>query len=74
MNLVELIKYLTNPERLGELYREKGVDTGSEALLIYLQKDLNLDSDVDIFEIQQTEDALLFEKDGVQYVQLFRGL
>ncbi|MGJ1323033.1 hypothetical protein ACR780_10100 [Sphingobacterium faecium] len=71
MNLVELIKYLTNPEQLDELYQEQGLDAESEALLIYLQGDLNLESEIIIFEIEETEDDLVFEKEGIQYVQLF---
>ncbi|MBO9594934.1 MAG: hypothetical protein J7599_18670 [Niabella sp.] len=71
MKLVELIKYLTNPEQLDELYQEQGVNTESEALLIYLQGILDLESDIFIFEIEETEDDLVFEKEGIQYVQLF---
>jgi hypothetical protein len=71
MKLVELIKYLTRPEKLDELYQEQGLNVESEALLIYLQRDLNLESEVSIFEIEETEDDLIFEKEGIQYVQLF---
>lgn len=71
MKLVELIKYLINPEQLDELYQEQGLNTESEALLIYLQGDLNLESEITIFEIEETEDDLIFEKEGIQYVQLF---
>ena len=71
MKLVELIKYLTRPEKLDELYQEQGLNVESEALLIYLQGDLNLESEVSIFEIEETEDDLIFEKEGKQYVQLF---
>jgi len=62
---------LTNPEQLEELYQEQGLNTESEALLIYLQGDLNLESDVFIFEIEETEDDLVVEKEGIQYIQLF---
>lgn len=71
MKLVELIEYLTNPEQLDELYQEQGLNTESEALLIYLQGALDLESDIFIFEIEETEDDLVFEKEGIQYVQLF---
>ncbi|MBD1432695.1 hypothetical protein H8B06_07660 [Sphingobacterium sp. DN00404] len=71
MKLVELIKYLTRTEKLDELYQEQGLNVESEALLIYLQGDLNLESEVSIFEIEETEDDLIFEKEGMQYVQLF---
>ncbi|MDR7212728.1 hypothetical protein [Flavobacterium piscis] len=71
MKVVELIKYLTNPEQLDELYQEQGLNTESEALLIYLQDALDLESEITIFEIEETEDDLVFEKEGVQYIQLF---
>ena len=72
MKLVELIKYLTHPEKLDDLYQEQGLNVESEALLIYLQGELKLESEVTIFEIEETEDDLVFEKEGVQYVQLFQ--
>src|SRR5690554_2374555 len=71
MNVVELIKYLTNPEQLDELYQEQGINTESEALLIYLKDALDLESEITIFEIEETEDDLVFENEGVQYTQLF---
>jgi len=71
MKLVELIKYLIDSEQLNELYQKQRLNTESEALLIYLQDDLSLESEITIFEIEETEDDLVFEKGGIQYVQLF---
>lgn len=71
MNLVELIEYLINPEQLGELYQEQGLNAESEALLIYLQDALDLECNIVILGIEETEDDLVFEKEGVQYIQLF---
>lgn len=71
MKLIDLIKYLTNAEQLDELYQQQGINAESEALLIYLQGALNLESEIAIFEIEETEDELVFEKEGIQYVQLF---
>ena len=71
MKLVEIIKYLVDPEKIKELYQEQGLNTESEALLIYMQETLNLDSEISFFEIEETEDNLFFEKDGKQYIQLF---
>ncbi|MBL6445034.1 hypothetical protein JMN32_01855 [Fulvivirga sp. 29W222] len=71
MKLVKLIKYLTNPEQLVELYKEQGLNTESEALLIYLRGALELEADIAFFEIEETEDDLVFEKGGIQYIQLF---
>jgi len=60
-----------NPENLYEFYQEQGLNTESEALLIYLQGALDLDSGIAIFEIEETEDDLVFKKEGLQYFQLF---
>lgn len=71
MKLVELIKYLIEPEKLGQLYQSYQLNIESEALLIYLQRNLALEADIAIFEIEETEDDILFEKDEIQYIQLF---
>lgn len=71
MNLTELVKYLLNPETLGLLYKEFKVNPDSEALLIYLKNSLDLESDIFIFEIEETEDMLNYIKDGINYYQLF---
>jgi hypothetical protein len=42
MKLVELIKYLTHPEQIDELYREQELNTESEALLIYFIRGFKL--------------------------------
>jgi hypothetical protein len=71
MKLIELIPYLVHPGLFKELYQEEGLPTESEALLIYMKEDLNIESDITIFEIEETEDDLIFEKDGIKYYQLF---
>jgi len=71
MNLVGLIKYLFDPKLLQTLYQEQGINQDSEALLIYLKEKLSLNSEVEIFEIEETEDDLILEKEGVRYIQLF---
>ena len=60
-----------NPESLEQLYIEQGVNTESECLLIYMNDKLEINSEVRIFEIEETEDDLSFEKEGIHYVQLF---
>ena len=71
MKLIELIKYLTNPEMLEGFFQEQGLNTESEVLLIYMKGELDLSSDISILEIEETDDDLIFEKDGIQYIQLF---
>lgn len=71
MKLTELIKYLINPESLGELIIKLEISNESEALLIYMQEDLNITSDISIFEIEETEDDLFFEKGRKIYPIIF---
>lgn len=71
MKLIEVIKYLINPSQLNVFYQEYELNTESEALLIYQKEKLDLESDIAILEIEETEDNVLFEKDGIQYIQLF---
>jgi len=71
MKLIELVSYLVNPKRLGELYKAKGVNSESEALLIYCKRTLDTESEVEIFAFEETEDDLTYEKEGEYYIQLF---
>jgi hypothetical protein len=70
MKLIELITHLVEPNKLKEFYRVKGLNSNSEALLIYLQGALDLDSQLSILEIEETNDSLVFEKAGITYFQL----
>lgn len=71
MTYIDLVGFLINPEILKKLYSEMDVNPQSEVLLIYLKNALELDSEISIFEIEETEDDLVFEKEGVKYYQLF---
>ncbi len=71
MQLVELVDYLINVDQLNILYRKQELNNDSEALLIYMKDTLDIESETILFEIEETEDDLIFEKDGVRYIQLF---
>jgi hypothetical protein len=71
MKLINLVEYLVDPEKLENLYTNENLNTGSEALLIYMQGELTLESEIKFFAIEETEDDLVYEKDGMQYEQLF---
>ena len=71
MKLVELVKYLVEPELLNELYQEKELDKESEALVICMQGTIDMESEIAIFEIEKTGGDLIFEMDGKKYVELF---
>jgi hypothetical protein len=70
MKLEELVPYLMNSKKL-EKFLEKELNQESEALLIYMLNELDLKSEISIFEIEETDDDLVFEKDGETYIQLF---
>jgi len=71
MKYLEFISYLINPQKLEGLYEKIGINKESEALLIYMKGALNVASDISLFEIEETDDDLIFEKQGVIYYQLF---
>lgn len=71
MKLVNLMAYLLNSDKLEELYEREKLDTDSEALLIYMKGELSLDSEIKFFEMEETEDDLVYEKSGTKYLQLF---
>ncbi|MBK7884941.1 MAG: hypothetical protein IPJ81_15030 [Chitinophagaceae bacterium] len=71
MKLIDLIEYLIEPGKMENLYQQRKLNTESEALLIYMQNELSLESNIAFFKIEETEDDLKFVKNGLQYVQLF---
>ena len=73
MKLEELVTYLMNPEQLEQLYKELGlnIDSESEPLLIYMEGEIDLKSEIVFFESDETEDDLIFEKDGKRFVNLW---
>ena len=46
---------MLDPDQLKALYQKLGVNSDSEALLIYLRETLSLESEISIFEIEETE-------------------
>lgn len=56
MKLVELVEYLIKPQQLKKIYLEQGLTPESEALLVYMKRSLNIDSEITIFGIEETED------------------
>lgn len=70
MKLIDIIEYLRYPTKVGQLCDILRLSTDSEAILIYMRGTLDLDSELKFFEIQHTEDKLVFEETGVTYYQL----
>jgi hypothetical protein len=71
MKLTDLMEYLVDPQKLQQLYAEQDLNPKSEALLIYMKELLDINSEIQIFEIEETADDVLFKKNGVSYIQLF---
>jgi hypothetical protein len=71
MKLVNLIDYLINPSRLNKLYKEENINCDTEALLIYMEEKLDIDSNIEFFTIEETEDNLIYKKNNINYFQLF---
>ena len=71
MKLIDIIEYLRHPDKIGQLYDILNLSTDSEAILIYMKDSLDLNSELKFFEIEKTEDDLVFKENGVTYHQLF---
>lgn len=62
---------MVNPDQLNELSIQFRLNAESEAYLIHFENSLNLESEISIFQIEETDDDVIFEKDGKRYIQLF---
>ncbi len=71
MKLVNIVKELLNPELLVQFYIDNQLNNDSEAVLMYMENEINIDSEIIFFDIEETEDDLIFEKNGFNYIQLF---
>lgn len=71
MKLEALVQNLENSNKLGELYDLLKLNKESEALLIYMEDELSFESDIHIFEIEETDDDLIYENNGLKFIQLF---
>jgi len=71
MKLIELIPFLLEPIKLEELCKELNLNQNSEAILIYMENALEMESDIIFFEIEETEDEQVFFKKEKKYIQLF---
>lgn len=71
MNLIELVERITQPRGVDNILAGLSQNKQSEAFLVYLQKPLGVESEVTFFPIEETEDSLLYQKSGREYLQLF---
>jgi hypothetical protein len=71
MRLTTIVDYLINPSKLDELYEREGLNSESDTLLIYMSDTLDIHSEIQFFDMEETEDELVYQKNGMTYVQLF---
>ena len=71
MNFINFIDYLINPEKLDNLLSELNVDRESEAFIACLKDSLDVNSEISVFGIEETEGKLEFEKNGNKFIELF---
>lgn len=71
MKLQDLIPYLENTTSLERLYSEVSFGRDDINLLIYMEDKLDVGSDVYLYSEEETNDLIVFLKDGKRYIQLF---
>jgi len=71
MKLAEIIRYLTNPNLIEQWFQESNINPETEAVFICCKEKLDIDSDVCLFTIDETNGDLFFEKNGAKYYELF---
>lgn len=71
MKLQDLVPYLESKSTLYLLYNEINFQRDDINLLIYMKDTLNVKSEVFLFTEEETEDHLIFLKEGQKFVQLF---
>lgn len=71
MKLLDIIDYLRDSDRVGQLYNILNLPQDSETILIYMTDSLSLDSDLKFFDVEKTDDNLIFTENGVTYHQFF---
>ena len=71
MKLVDLIEFLKDQDELEQLFEREKLNTESEAIIICMERALDIESEIKLFEIEETGGNLVFEKNGIRYIELF---
>ena len=71
MNVINFIDYLINPEKLNDLLTKLNVNVESEALIVCVKDSLDINSEISIFDIEDTNGQLVFEKEETKFIELF---
>ena len=70
MKLLEFVPYLTQPQRLSEFYRERGIDEEADGLSIYMKDEISFDSDIKIFTYNEVDGEAEVAVDGIFYKEM----
>lgn len=70
MKIVDVIPFLLSPDTLESLYSKIKFNSDEDVLCIYMEDEINIKSDVYFFTIEETDDDIIFQRNGVKYVQL----
>lgn len=71
MKLIDLVPFVQSNKKVEDLYTREKLNIESEAVLVYMTDNLNLESELKFFDIEETDDRLHYESNRISYVQLF---
>lgn len=71
MNLLEFIPHLRRPSQLEQVVLEQAPDLDFELTDIYLEKELNIYSNMHFFNAEEIEGKIEMEYNGKKYINLF---
>jgi hypothetical protein len=70
MKLIDLIPYLTTPNKLEEFYEINNLTVAAEGTMIYMKEVLSIYSEIAFFGIEKTEGYILYKENGIRYIYL----
>lgn len=71
MKLIDLISLFKSSNSLEAITKNLALSENTEVNLIYMIREIDIDSDIYFFTLEETEDKLTFFRDGCRYIQLF---
>lgn len=71
MKLVDLIKIIKDYNDLEEITCNLFLNSETEVNLVYMERQIDFDSEICFFTLEETDDNLFFKKENILYVQLF---
>lgn len=68
MNLLDLIVRLADPLPQDAFFLDHGVDTTSEHLSVYMRDAPNLETDIALLGVEETDEVMNYLKDGAHWI------